>query len=77
MNPPFPSDFFEGTSNDAIRRRAMPNTLKNESQKVLASASSEDSFSNSFENVMARERISFQLRGMALVTHGSILIHSG
>src|SRR5580658_6204159 len=69
MNPPLPSDFVTGFSKCAMRLRVMPKTLKNESQNVLASASSEVSSSNSLENVMARARISFQLSGICHSSH--------
>jgi len=42
----------------------MPNTLKKASQKLLASASSDDSSAHSFENVRAFVLISFQLSGI-------------
>ena len=45
--------------------RSMPKTLKNSVQKVLASSSSDVSFSQRLEISCARLRISFQLNGMA------------
>ena len=48
-----------------MRRRVIPKTLKNASQKLLASASSDFALSHSLENSTARARISFQLNGMS------------
>ncbi|HNW11157.1 MAG TPA: hypothetical protein PLK28_05785 [Candidatus Rifleibacterium sp.] len=68
MKPCFAPSFLTGSSNEATRLRVMPKTLKKPSQKDLASASSDDSVSHSFEKATARLLISFQLKGM-IITH--------
>ncbi|MDD5396620.1 MAG: hypothetical protein PHW24_01015 [Candidatus Moranbacteria bacterium] len=60
MNPLFPPYFFTSNSKFAKRLRVIPKTLKNPSQKDLASASSDFSFSHSLENSIALDFISFQ-----------------
>jgi hypothetical protein len=54
IKPPLPSDFLTGSSELAMRRRVIPNILKKASQNDLASASSRDSVSHSFEKALAR-----------------------
>lgn len=62
--PRVPVGCLTGCSNDASRRRVMPKTLKNPSQKDFASVSSEASVAHSSEKAIARTRISFQEWGM-------------
>src|SRR3972149_9953636 len=67
MKPYSLSSSLTGSSKEAIRRRVIPKILKNESQKVFASACSRSSSSNSFTNSIERFLISFQLRAIKVV----------
>nr|WP_236721386.1 hypothetical protein [Trichormus sp. NMC-1] len=65
IKPCLLSAFLTDCSNVATRRREIPKTLKKPSQNDFPSASSEVSYSHSWEKAIARLLISFQLNGIA------------